>query len=262
MRIAFTIILNGYKHLVHKDYYKTVLSNFDYWVVVEGVALNNGTTSWCNKLPDTFHNNYLSNDGTTDFLNELKSEYKNIIVVRNNEGFWQSKDDQVNAAITEIKKLTKKCKLWQIDVDEQWSIDQIVLAENELDDNSGKTGCFLCNYFVGVDQIVTGEWGEGRIEPYRRLWNWSGENFISHEPPKLENNNPRFLLTPKFNHYSYYFDEDVKFKEAYYSNYEGLYERWLEIQNNRSVLPIRNLLGDKLWWSNTNTIIQYKDHAR
>jgi len=258
MRIAFTILLNGINHLTHNEYYQTLLDIFDYWVVVEGVARNSGSTSWCCELKDTFHNNYLSNDGTTEFLDKLKNTTEKLIVVRNDKGYWESKDEQVNAAISEIKKITNKCKLWQIDIDEQWTKEQIITAETELDNNNGKTGCFLCNCFVGKEQVVIGDWGEGRLEPYRRLWNWSGADFLSHEPPKLaDGNNPRYLLTPKFNHYSYYFEEDVKFKEAYYGSYSGLYDRWLTIQSNKGSLPIRALLGDKIWWSNTNTCIQY-----
>jgi hypothetical protein len=262
-RIAFTIILNGYNHLLHKDYYRTMIEMFDHWILVEGVAKNNGSTSWCNNLNENYHNNFLSNDGTKEFIDKLASEHENVHIVRSNNGFWSSKDEQVNAAIAKIKEITDHCMLWQVDIDEQWTLEQIITAETELQKNGGKTGCFLCNYYVGKEQIVYGEWGEGKIEPYRRLWNWSGEDFASHEPPKLNgDNNPRFLLTPRFNHYSYYFDEDVKFKEAYYGNYEGLYNRWQNIQQNRGRLPIRALLGDKLWWSNTNTIIQYSEYAR
>lgn len=258
MRIAFTILLNGKRHLVHNNYYKKIIKNFDKWVIVEGVAGNTGSTSWCKKLPESQHNDYLSNDGTTEFIDELAQKYSNVKVVRSLARLWENKDQQVNAAIAEIKKTSNSCFLWQIDVDEQWSDEQIQEAEQELISNNGKTGCFYCRYYVGKNQIAIGEWGEGRIEPYRRLWRWEGENFLSHEPPKLDGKNgPGLLLTPRFEHYSYYFEEDVKFKEAYYSNYEGLYDRWISIQQNRSILPIRALLGNNIWWSNTNTHIQY-----
>jgi hypothetical protein len=155
-----------------------------------------------------------------------------------------------------------ECFLWQVDIDEQWTVEQLEIAEKELTANNGKTGCFYCNFYVGKNLIAVGDWGEGRIEPYRRLWKWAGESFVSHEPPKLlGDNNPRLLLTPKFNHYSYYFDEDVKFKETYYGNYSGLYDRWLAIQSTKGSLHIRFLLGDKVWWSNTNTNIQYKEYV-
>ena len=262
MRIAFTILLNGKRHLLHNEYYKKVLDIFDKWIIVEGVASPGGSTSWCKHLPDTLHKNYLSNDGTTEFLDELKQNNDKLIVIRKKDAPWSSKDEQVNSAITEIKNITAKCFLWQIDIDEQWTKNDIVYAENCLTNNNAKTGCFLCNFFVGPNQLVCGEWGEGRYLPYRRLWKWEGENFKSHEPPVLEGKNgPGILIPVKFNHFSYFFEEDVKFKEKYYSSYDGLYERWLKVQKNSTTISIKELLGEKIWWSNTNTIIKYIDNA-
>jgi hypothetical protein len=257
MRVAFTILLNGKHHLLHNNYCEFIPKIFDLWIIAEGVAKNTGSTSWCKKLPNNLHDNYLSNDGTTEIIDNLSKKYNSIKIVRSSKRYWENKDEQVNTCIQTIKKYTNNCKLWQIDIDEQWTEEQIKLSEKQLDEHQAKTGCFLCNCYVGKNQIALGDWGEGKIEPYRRLWNWTGENFISHEPPKLEGKNgPGVLLTSKFNHFSYYFKEDVLFKEQYYSSYEGLYDRWLNIQKNTGIIPIRQLLGDKVWWSNTNTIIK------
>ena len=257
-RVAFTIILNGHRHLVHNNYYETMSDNFDLWVIVEGVANPGGSTEWCNKLSDSFHNNFISNDGTSEFLDKNKKE--NVIVVRPNNRPWKSKDEQVNAAIEEIKKTVKECFLWQVDIDDQWALCSLVAAETKLIENKGKTGCFVCNYFVGPKQQVFGEWGEGITEPYRRLWHWEGESFKTHEPPQLDGKNgPGLLLPVRFNHYAYYFEEDVKFKEEYYGNYDGLYDRWKAIQTNNSTIPVSELLGPNLRWSYTNTSIQYID---
>jgi hypothetical protein len=255
-RVAFTIILNGLRHLKHNDYYKSIINNFDLWVIVEGVSKNTGSTSWCKELPASHHKNFLSNDGTTAFLDSL-SEFKNVKIVRSNTGFWDNKDSQVNAAIDTIKSTVEKCFLWQIDIDEQWTIEQLKAAETELVMNNGKTGCFYCNYYVGNNLIAKGDWGEGKIEPYRRLWAWAGENFETHEPPKLKGKNgPGLLLTPRFNHFAYYYEEDVIFKESYYSGYEGLHSRWLLLQQNTAYpIHISALLGKNTWWGNTNTQI-------
>ena len=59
MRVAFTIILNGLRHLTHNHYYKTIIENFDYWVIVEGVSQPNDSTSWCKNLDLSFHKNFL-----------------------------------------------------------------------------------------------------------------------------------------------------------------------------------------------------------
>ena len=259
MRIGFTIILNGLRHLKHNDYYMILPNILDHWIIVEGVSQPTGSTSWCKELPPSMHKNYLSNDGTTEFLDNIKSN--KIHVVRPDNRPWKNKDEQVNKAIEVAKTLVKEgdeCMLWQIDIDEQWYPEDMIKAEEHLRNNNGKTGCFLCNYFVGKNQIAIGHWGEGNYEPYRRLWNWKGENFISHEPPKLEGKNGTGLLLPqRFNHYAYYYEEDVKFKEAYYGGYEGLYERWLKVQENKDIIPVSELLGNNTWWGRTQTYIKY-----
>jgi hypothetical protein len=256
-RVAFTIILNGLHHLTHKNYFDTMSKNFDLWVIVEGVSSPGGSTSWCRNIDSSFHKDYLSNDGTTEFLDKNKRD--NIIVVRTTSDIpWSSKDEQVNAAISEIKKRYQKCFLWQIDIDEQWTLQQLIEAEQMLIKNKGKTGCFTCNYFVGRNQQVFGEWGECKYEAYRRLWNWEGEMFKTHEPPQLEGKNgPGLLLPQRFNHFSYYFESDVVFKEKYYGGYTGLYNRWKKVQSNKGTIPIIELLGPDLRWSYTNTIIKY-----
>lgn len=258
MRVAFSIILNGLHHLAHNDYYNQMCQMFDHWVIVEGVANNGGSTSWCNNLNSKFHNNFLSNDGTTEFLN--KNKKPNVTVIRPQEGGpWPSKDDQVNAAINHIQTLTSKCFLWQIDIDEQWTVEQLQAAEDLLTKSGGKTGCFLCNFYVGPGLIVKGDWGEGRYLPYRRLWNWCGEKFKSHEPPQLDGKNgPGLLLPQRFNHYAYYFEQDILFKEHYYSGYQGLHDRWQTLQSEKfETKHINALLGSNTWWGNTNTYIHY-----
>ena len=256
MRVAFTILLNGLHHLKHNNYYQTLLDIFDLWIIVEGVALNTGSTSWCKPLDVKFHNNGLSNDGTTEFLNTIADN--KIKVIRNPNGFWNNKDEQVNAAINFLTTQTNECYLWQIDIDEQWTIQQISEAETILKAHNAKTGCFLCNFFVGKNHIVTGEWGEGRHLPYRRLWDWKGELFETHEPPVLKGKNgPGILIPIKFNHYAYYFEQDVLFKESYYTGYDGLHARWLDIQKNCYNMPVSKLLGSKTWWAHTNSTIQY-----
>lgn len=260
MRIAFTIIQNGEHHLEHNNQYGRIARAFDYWILVEGVSLPNGSTSWCKELPKSMHRDFISNDGTTEMLDMISATYTNMRVIRNNGKPWNSKDEQVNAAITQAKIEAKgeDCFLWQIDIDEQWTVTQTEEAEQMLVKNGGKTGCFLCDYYVGPNQQVFGAWGEGRYEPYRRLWNWKGEKFLTHEPPTLEGKNgPGLLLPQRFKHYAYYFEQDVKFKEAYYQGYEGLHARWLEVQKNRDRLHIKQLLGPNTWWGQTDTTIQY-----
>jgi hypothetical protein len=259
MKIAFTIILNGKIHLLHNNYYKTILEYFDYWVVVEGASKNTGSTSWCKPISCQHQNNGHSVDGTVEFLYELKGQYKNIIPIFS-EGLWCNKDSQVNTAIARIKEITKECTLWEIDADEQWKPEQWNHAESILKEENAKTGCFLCNHYVGKNLIAVGEWGEGRKLPYRRLWHWKDEFFESHEPPRLSGGNGLGILIPiKFNHYSLYFDKDVQFKEEFY-NYTGLYQRWKDLQNMKEFPQhISKLLGTDTHWGHTNTLIIKKE---
>jgi len=256
-RIAFTIIQNGLHHLKHNNYYDFILKNFKYWVVVEGASANTGSTSWCKPYPDDYHNNGKSIDGTNEFLNQLKLKYSNLIFIEPTK-LWKNKDEQINKCIQEIKKITNRCFLWEIDIDEQWTIEQIKQSEEILLKEQAKTGCFLCKYFIGPQLIVIGEWGEGLRLPYRRLWDWNGEYFETHEPPRLVGGNKKGILIPiKFNHYSLLFEQDVKFKNVWYSGQEGIYERWLKLQKtdiNRP-LHIKHLLGEKTHWGTSDTWI-------
>lgn len=251
MRIAFTIIFNGLHHLIHNDYYKTILDNFDYWVVVEGASKSVGSTSWCKAIGEKYHKNGSSIDGTIEFLDQLSKSNDKLIFVKS-DGFWNGKDEQVNRAISEVRKITNKCFLWEVDIDEQWSLLEIENAEKELIDKDGKTGLFNCEYYVGENLIVKGEWGEG---PYNRLWRWSGEDFRTHEPPILNGGNGKeVLLESRFKHYSYYFQKDVEFKNDWYSGHENILENWLNLKKE-SDFPVHVSKLVTGPWGRTNTFI-------
>lgn len=259
-RVAFTIIYNGEHHLTHNNYAETMVHNFDMWVIVEGAALPTGSTSWCK---DVF-NSSGSQDKTIQFIEELCKKHSNVVYVpRIADKAWPNKDVQVNAGIKILKNYLKnsnlsKCFLWQVDIDEQWSKELLEQAESELIENNGKTGCFLCNYFVGSNLVAVGDWGEGKSGPYRRLWMWEGEEFSTHEPPKLNGKNgPGLLLRPRFNHYAYCFEQDVIFKEKYYG-YNNLIQNWRKLQQIKiaNSIHISALLDRNTnHWANTNTFI-------
>lgn len=254
MRIAFTIILNGLHHLKHNDYYKTMLDNFDYWVVVEGASKSVGSTLWCKQMKDKYHNNGSSVDGTIEFLEDLSLRNKKLKFVKS-KGFWNGKDEQVNVAINEVRKITDKCFLWQVDIDEQWELSEIEKAERELVEKGGKTGLFKCEYYVGSDLIVKGVWGEG---PYNRLWNWNNESFQAHEPPILSGGNGKeVLLSSRFKHYSYFFQKDVEFKNDWYSGHENVLDNWLNLKNETNFpIHVSKLITGP--WGKTNSFI-YKN---
>lgn len=261
MRVIFSIILNGKHHLLHNDQYRFILDNCDKWVVVEGASRSNGSTQWCKTIPDEYHNNGASVDGTREFLEELAKTESNLVYVPS-DGFWNSKDDQVNRAIEEVKNLTDKCFLWEFDIDEQWTTEALDQAEKELTEGNLKYGGFMSRYYVGKNLLAKGHWGEGRDGGYIRLWDWEGESFVRHEPPTLEGCEDKDgkMLTPVFDHYSYYFDEDVKFKDAWYSGHEQIYDRWKYVNSlPKEVFPIHISALITGYWGTTDTGIFWED---
>jgi len=260
-RVAFTIILNGLHHLKHNDYYKFIIDNFDLWVIAEGAVNNSGSTSWCKKMPDNFHNNGRSIDGTYDFLKELSDNPKVEVVI--SEGLWASKDEQVNATINIIKEKFNNVFLWQIDCDEQWSIENIELAEKTLLNNNINSAAFPAYSWLGNNILAKGEWGECINGGYTRLWNWKGQEFQSHEPPLLVGGNGNHCMIPiYFNHYNYYFEKDVIFKDLWYSNHEGILNNWKKLQTlskEAFPLPINNFFNSG-WASNTDTQIVWNNN--
>lgn len=254
MRIAFTIILNGLHHLLHNDYGRRLPEMVDLWVIVDGAAQNIGSTSWCKEMPAKYHNNGASVDGTVEYIKRLTKEFSNIQIVLS-DGMWKGKDAQVNAAISMIKKKTNKGFLWEIDCDEQWSRRAMDDAEQELIAANARAGSFLANFYVGKTLLAKGEWGEGKLLPYNRLWDWGGEYFDLHEPPELiKCDNIARLLKQKFNHYAYYFEKDVRFKNDWYRGHENILEKWETLQEKTEFpQPISALISGP--WGKTNTRI-------
>lgn len=270
MRVAFTIVFNGLHHLKHCGFIERMASMFDYWAVVEGAAAGNDSTSWCH-LPDGCHQHGSSTDGTVEALIEASMIHGNIGLVTNDSGEpWSSKDAMCRAAISDIKGWAAaseawrgygKDYLWQVDADEVWDKDDLTAAEFYLSGQGGNCGCFHADYMVGVGLVARGCWGEGNdpVEPlknaYRRLWAWGGETFDTHEPPALLGGNGREILCPqRFTHYAYYFDQDVRFKEQYYSGHEGIYQKWLNLRTRQDFpIPVSELVSGP--WGKTATQI-------
>jgi len=259
MRIVFSIVLNGLHHLLHNDQYRFILNNCDKWIVVEGASESNQSTRWCKKMPDEYHKNGGSVDGTREFLYELSQQNSKLVYIPS-DGFWHSKDVQVNRAIEEVKKITNKCFLWEFFIDEQWTAEAMNQAEREMIEDDVKVGAFQSNCYIGKNIKPVGEWaGDGGII---RLWNWEDEFFERHEPPTLAGckDKKNKLLTPKFDHYNYYFEKDVKFKDAWYSGHEQILERWKII----TALPKENFpmhLSSLItgYWGTTKSYLVWKE---
>ena len=147
-KIAFTPILNGMPFL--KKQVKFITENFDHWYIIEGVLNNKNDGCHNGNVVDErfISKDYLSIDGTTEFLNELNNS--NITVIRNNGRPWDGYVEMANSFMDSIENAF----LMYIDIDEFWTKQQIDEIYNFACNNDYNTFMFKCYYFVGKDRFV------------------------------------------------------------------------------------------------------------
>ena len=240
-RIGFSIVLNGEKHLLHNNYAEYLLENcLDFWVVVEGAAKPGGSTSWCTGDISKYNNQGHSTDNTREILDNLAKKYPNKFFywINANGAYWSSKDEMVNAAINGLKDHNFNSGwLYQIDVDEQWTLEGMKLCEEQMMYHNADTMLVYFNQFVSKDLIARGPlWG---TNGQYRLFDWHGQYFQTHEPSVLVGGTGKVIgSTYKFDHFSYVFEDDVAFKAAYYNYGPDMLERWKKLQTmDRSIFP-------------------------
>lgn len=239
-RIAFTITYNALHHLQHRGFVPFMVQNFDLWVVVDGLSLNGGSTRWCNALNELPCH---STDGTVEMMRQVADSNSHVHFSECKQKY-RSKDVQVNTAIEIIRKHYKSGWLWEVDADEHWTAEKLSQAEELLGKSPMREAEFRFNHYVGDNLIAAGGWGSGYLS---RLFKWSGGRFISHEPARIDPHK-RVMKMPdtiKFDHYSYYFEKDVAFKERYYGGYKGLLQKWYTLQTLKDFpQPLSALLPD------------------
>lgn len=234
-RIGFTILYEAIHHLSHKGFADFMAKNFDYWIVIEGLAGSSGSTSWCKNLALSSR----SLDGSHQFMEGFSKEHPHVIYYSPGKK-WINKDEMVNEAVKVVQMITDECFLWQVDADEIWDAESLKAAERELLFSEHKAGAFqfnhyLCKDALGRQLIGRGQWGNG----YNiRLWKWKGEKFVSHEPPRLQGQLASESLGQKYEHYSYYFEKDVLFKSQYYQGHESILKGWKELKRYTGPLPV------------------------
>lgn len=250
----FTIVLNGEPFIrYHIDILKKLPFRW-HWHIVEGVADLKHDTAWAlkngGKVSDDLHNKGRSNDGTSEYLDELAREYpQQVTVYRKPEGeFWDGKREMTNAPLANI---SENCLLWQIDVDELWTTEQIMTLRQMFIENPEKTAAyFWCWYFVGEKLVISTRhcYAENPEQDWLRVWRYKPGNFwAAHEPPVLVEAqaegqfvdiaalNP-FLHdeTEKqglvFQHFAYVTPQQLQFKEKYYG-YANAIAYWEALQS-------------------------------
>ncbi|WP_272819126.1 class I SAM-dependent methyltransferase [Scytonema hofmannii] len=271
----FTIVLNGQPFILyHAEIFKQLPFKW-HWHIVEGVADLKHDTAWSiqggGHISDEIHRNGCSHDGTTEYLDKLAQLYPdNITIYRKPEGiFWDGKLEMVNAPLTNIQE---ECLLWQVDVDELWTVEQLCTARQMFIKNPNKTAAFYwCWYFVGENLIVSTRncYSQNPQQEWLRNWRFKpGYFWAAHEPPILVESQPNgqlknvatinpFLheetehLGLIFQHFAYVTQEQLKFKEQYYG-YRNAVFQWAALQE-QTQFPV--LLRDYFPWVGDRTLV-------
>lgn len=275
----FTIVLNGEPFIRrHIDVFRQLPFEW-HWHIVEGVAELKHDTAWSlangGRIDSDFHRGGRSNDGTMEYLDELQEAFPDQVTIhRKPEGvFWNGKLEMVNAPLTDLRK---SCLLWQVDVDEFWTSDQISECRALFSEHTRKKAAFFrCHYYVSPELIIiTREmYGNNSSFEWLRVWRYEpGDRWISHEPPMLggrwlqfgaflrrlrgkrvkvrlsgldafrhDETEARGLV---FRHFAYVTPEQLAFKERYYG-YTGAKDQWFRLRA-QTEFPVK--LKDYFAW--------------
>ncbi|NEO21117.1 glycosyltransferase [Moorena sp. SIO4A5] len=282
----FTIVINGEPFIrYHIDVFSKLPFRW-HWHIIEGVAKLKHDTAWSlatgGYVSDEIHHNGRSIDGTTEYLDQLMERYPDqITVYRKPDGvFWEGKREMVNAPLENIQQ---ECLLWQVDVDELWTTEQICKARQMFIDQPDKTAAFFwCWYFVGKNLIVSSRncYTQNPKQEWLRVWRFQpGAVWATHEPPRLvqpsstnQSNqsanhgqdvasiNPFLHRETEaqglvFQHFAYVTPEQLQFKESYYG-YQNALAEWQGLQQ-QSEFPV--FLRQHLSWVKDETLVEPAD---
>lgn len=271
----FTIVLNGEPFIrYHIEVFRQLPFKW-HWHIVEGVAELKHDTAWSLKrggqVTDEIHRNGRSKDGTSEYLDELAQTYPdNVTIYRKPiDIFWDGKREMVNAPLPNI---LEECLLWQVDVDELWTIEQICKGRQLFLEHPDKTAAFYwCWYFVGEKLIISTRncYTQHPQQDWLRTWRFKpGYKWAAHEPPVLTEPieseqwrnvadiNP-FLHDEMeveglvFQHFAYILPEQLRFKEQYYG-YQNALAQW---QNLQTVERFPVLLREYFAWVRDDTMV-------
>jgi len=246
----FTIVLNGMPFLPYLI--ESLIDVAHEWFFIEGAVLPQHCTNHCNMPPAWSYDpkTFLSTDGTTQLLDRYEKDNKKIKIIRK-YNWWDGKIEMCNSFLDQISGDL----LWEVDSDEFWKKED-VLKTVELIRSTPETTCvrFYAKYFVGNTNTVVDETGLGNASwDWFRAWPWKkGYIFTAHEPPTLvlrKKIGPFFKAydLKKMNlidredtksqdiflyHYAYVAESQIKFKEAFYPNFQHFYTQWLKMKKD------------------------------
>ncbi|MEG3896269.1 MULTISPECIES: FkbM family methyltransferase [unclassified Microcoleus] len=270
-----TIVLNGEPFIrYHIEVFKQLPFKW-HWHIVEGVAEQKHDSAWMLKfggqITDELHDNGRSKDGTTEYLDELAQLYpENVTIYRKGAGvFWDGKLEMVNAP---LERINQECLLWQVDVDELWTVEQICTVRQMFTDHPEKTAAYYwCWFFVGENLAVSTRncYSQHPQQEWLRTWRYKpGARWKRHSPPSLveplADGEVRDIATVNpflheetekqglvFQHFAYVTPEQLRFKERYYG-YKNARAEWMSLQAATS-FPVR--LGNYFSWVSDGTLV-------
>jgi len=271
----FTIVLNGEPFIrYHLDIFKQLPCQW-HWHIVEGVADLRHDTAWSlqhgGQITADLHRNGLSKDGTSEYLDEIaRLNPDQITLYRQPEGtLWDGKLAMVNAPLANLQT---ECLLWQIDVDELWTLAQLERMRILFMQHPEKTAAFFrCWYFVGENLVISSRHCfTQHPNEWLRAWRFKpGAVWAAHEPPLLVEPadtpgewQPVAQINPfleaeteqcglVFQHFSYVTSEQLEFKERYYG-YTNIVEQWQTLQA-QTRFPV--LLRQYFQWLGDTTLV-------
>lgn len=271
----FTIVLNGEPFIRYHEEMLSKLRCEWHWHVVEGVADLVKDTAWSvaagGNIPASLHHLGRSNDGTTEYLDDLKARFpSNVTIYRKPDNvFWHGKQEMVAAPIPFIKE---HCLLWQMDADELWTAAQVERMRDMFLNEPDRTAAFFwCNYFVGPTRGISTRYNYAQNPSFEwlRVWQFDpGMTWEKHEPPVLAKTDPdtgamldighanpfKHEETERqglvFDHFAYVTAEQARFKESYYG-YKNAVDQWQALQAHKSG---SGLLRDYFAWVSDNTV--------
>jgi len=282
----FTIVLNGEPFIRHHLEIFRQLPFRWHWHIVEGVAALAHDTAWSlangGRIDAACHSGGMSNDGTREYLDTLARDHPGQVTVYRKPGgaFWNGKLEMVNAPLADIQE---PCLLWQVDVDEYWTPEQISTCRRLFQEDPGPRAAFFwCHFYVGPELVIAnrGSYGNNSSFEWLRVWRFRpGNRWISHEPPmlgdrwqllhagfrRLLGKRPRIRLRKLkafshaateahglvFTHLAYVVPAQAAFKELYYG-YRGARQQWEALQaQERFPVALKDFFG----WVKDGTLV-------
>ena len=148
MLTIFTIVLNGMPYIQrHLAEFQKLKIPWQ-WRIVEGVTLPVKCTRWCMQVPDQYHKNFVSIDGTHEYIESIQG--------REVKAYWQAKPFAGKLdMIKEALQCVDHGVVMEIDADEIWTTDKLDAVYGLLKEGDyGKAAQFHCNYYVGPNKKV------------------------------------------------------------------------------------------------------------